>query len=283
MDLFQRLSTQVMTPLHAHVLCMYLCGCVCGAARVSVRKRGCQKLLPSFPPLFWHHFHMLTFTHTHTHCQFDTDACAVLRNWLIEVDMRKAKPVVANWDKWSWWWSRDKQPVSMSLQQRKSGARHGARAQKHNILHMTHTLWLNIPEPWLDWYHHLLMCKCGSVGAVLTFSVQLLRSYAHVEKNNDFILSPLTLKPDHGRALLHENMHRPLGIHQKVWPCFNHCSSGVQSHSVLHIYRGTQEYTHWSKPVLSLEGDFIENVEEQLNWRKMFCILTKSDFYFQYA
>lgn len=113
---------------------------------ISWEKRASETF--SFPSLFsapHSHVNMCG----HTRAVFDTDACAMLRIRLIEVDMRKAEAVVANWDKWSWWWSRDKQPVSMSLQQR-----HGAGAQEHNVLHMTHTVWLNVSEAELQLASH---------------------------------------------------------------------------------------------------------------------------------
>lgn len=51
-------------------------------------------------------FHSRSHEHMYTCSGIDT--CAMLRNQLIEADMRKEKAVAANWDKWSWWWSRDK-------------------------------------------------------------------------------------------------------------------------------------------------------------------------------
>lgn len=96
---------------------------------------------------------------THAYTFFDTDACAMLRNPLIEVDTRKEKAVAANWDKWSWRWSRDKlacfnvTPVKRDMEQQH---------QEHNPLHMTHTLWLNVTEAklQLDSYHHVLEQYC---------------------------------------------------------------------------------------------------------------------------
>lgn len=81
------------------------------------------------PPCFCHTLTLLTYAHAF----FDRAACAMLRNQLIEVDMRKEKAVSANWDKWSWRWSRDKlacfnvTPIKRDME-----------LQRRNT---THTLW----------------------------------------------------------------------------------------------------------------------------------------------
>lgn len=55
-----------------------------------------------------------TFRSSFPHAVFDIGTCAMLWNQLTEVDIRKLKAVVVNWDKWRYWWSWDKQQVSMS-------------------------------------------------------------------------------------------------------------------------------------------------------------------------
>lgn len=68
-----------------------------GGQKVSWGKRVSKTALLSFL-LFLSPFllHIRILTYTHTHAVFHTDTCAMLRNQLIEVDMRKAKAVVAN-------------------------------------------------------------------------------------------------------------------------------------------------------------------------------------------